>query len=161
MAQTYCLLIYCIISLFYQSGYASIFGWFWNKGSDETTLVSDGIPLLSIPYESMTEDEKFLQEAAKFTEIQVSSPLETCQHKVIMKIKTSCSEMTEEQLAKLSVNLLNCQSTIEGRKIFPCTDEMVKFNYFFAIDFQVFILILYILILFYINIIYFKHFYIL
>ncbi|PBC33274.1 hypothetical protein APICC_01297 [Apis cerana cerana] len=124
MTQTQCLLIYCIISLFYQSGYASIFGWFWNKGSDETTVIADGIPLLSIPYESMTEDEKFLQEAAKFTEIQISSPLETCQHKVIMKIKTSCSEMTEEQLAKLSVNLLNCQSAVEGRKIFPCTDEM-------------------------------------
>ncbi|XP_003249531.1 protein brambleberry [Apis mellifera] len=124
MTQTQCLLIYCIISLFYQSGYASIFGWFWNKGSDETTVLADGIPLLSIPYESMTEDEKFLQEAAKFTEIQISSPLETCQHKVIMKIKTSCSEMTEEQLAKLSVNLLNCQSAVEGRKMFPCTDEM-------------------------------------
>ncbi|EFN77904.1 hypothetical protein EAI_00587 [Harpegnathos saltator] len=72
----------------------------------------------------MTEDEKFLQEAAKFTDIQVSSPLETCQHKVVMKIRTSCSDMTEEQLAKLSVNLLNCQSAVEGRKMFSCTEEM-------------------------------------
>lgn len=107
---------------------ASMFGWLWGKRTDETTvLVADGIPLVSIPYESMTEDEKFLQEAAKFTEIQVSSPLETCQHKVIMKIRTSCSEMTEEELAKLSVNLLNCQSAVEGRKMFPCTEEMVHF----------------------------------
>ncbi|XP_076236306.1 protein brambleberry isoform X2 [Calliopsis andreniformis] len=106
-------------------GQASMFGWLWGKKTDETTvLVADGVPLVSIPYESMTEDEKFLQEAAKFTEIQVSSPLETCQHKVIMKIRTSCSEMTEEELAKLSVNLLNCQSAVEGRKMFPCTEEM-------------------------------------
>lgn len=105
---------------------ASVFNWIWGKTADETTvLVSDGVPLISIPYESMTEDEKFLQEAAKFTEIQLSSPLETCQHKVIMRIRTSCSDMTEEELAKLSVNLLNCQSAVEGRKMFPCTEEMV------------------------------------
>ena len=104
---------------------ASVFTWIWGKTADETTvLVSDGVPLISIPYESMTEDEKFLQEAAKFTDIQLSSPLETCQHKVIMRIRTSCSDMTEEELAKLSVNLLNCQSAVEGRKMFPCTEEM-------------------------------------
>lgn len=100
--------------------------WIWQTKTDDTTvLVADGVPLVSIPYESMTEDEKFLQEAAKFTDIQVSSPLETCQHKVVMKIRTSCIDMTEEQLAKFSVNLLNCQSAVEGRKMFPCTEEMV------------------------------------
>ncbi|CAD1471821.1 unnamed protein product, partial [Heterotrigona itama] len=119
------LLIFFFVSIINQGGYASVFEWIWSKNTDDTTvLVADGVPLVSIPYESMTEDEKFLQEAAKFTEIQVSSPLETCQHKVIMKVKTSCSEMSEEQLAKLSVNLLNCQSAVEGRKIFPCTAEM-------------------------------------
>jgi len=111
----------------YQLGSASVLSWIWSAKTDDTTvLLADGIPLISIPYESMTEDEKFLQEAAKFTDIQVSSPLETCQHKVIMKIRTSCSNVIEEQLAKLSVNLLNCQSAIEGRKIFPCTEEMVR-----------------------------------
>ncbi|XP_031830089.2 protein brambleberry isoform X1 [Nomia melanderi] len=124
MGYTY-LLVYLIITITCQSEANTMFGWIWGKSNDESTvLVADGIPLVSIPYESMTEDEKFLQEAAKFTEIQVSSPLETCQHKVIMKIRTSCSEMTEEQLAKLSVNLLNCQSAVEGRKMFPCTEDM-------------------------------------
>ncbi|XP_053989210.1 protein brambleberry-like [Hylaeus volcanicus] len=103
----------------------SMFGWVWGGSKDESTaLVADGVPLIAIPYDSMTEDEKFLQEAAKFTEIQVSSPLETCQHKVVMKIRTTCSQMSEEDLAKLSVNLLNCQSAVEGRKMFPCTEEM-------------------------------------
>ncbi|XP_015586684.1 protein brambleberry [Cephus cinctus] len=103
----------------------SLLDWVWgNKPLESTVLVADGIPLISIPYESMTDDEKFLQEAAKLTEIQVSSPLDTCQHKVVMKIKTSCSDITEEELAKLSVNLLNCQSAVEGRKMFSCTEEM-------------------------------------
>ncbi|KZC04495.1 hypothetical protein WN55_05309, partial [Dufourea novaeangliae] len=119
------LLTLLVMSITCQAEANSMFGWIWGKANEESTvLVADGVPLVAIPYESMTEDEKFLQEAAKFTEIQVSSPLETCQHKVIMKIRTSCSEMTEEQLAKLSVNLLNCQAAVEGRKMFPCTEEM-------------------------------------
>lgn len=32
--------------------------------------------------------------------------------------------MNDEQLAKMAVHLLNCQSYVEGRTIFPCTDEM-------------------------------------
>lgn len=105
---------------------ATLLNWFWGNSADESTVVvADGVPLVAIPYEAMTDDEKFLQEAAKFTEIQVSSPLETCQHKVIMRIRTSCSDMSEEELAKLSVNLLNCQSAVEGRKMFPCNEEMV------------------------------------
>lgn len=120
------LLLIFIVSFNCEIGSASVFNWIWETKMDDTTVsVADGVPLVSIPYESMTEDEKFLQEASKFTEIQVSSPLEICQHKVILKIRTSCSDMTEEQLAKLSVNLLNCQSAVEGRKIFPCTEEMV------------------------------------
>nr|XP_033321462.1 protein brambleberry-like [Megalopta genalis]XP_033321471.1 protein brambleberry-like [Megalopta genalis] len=119
------LLLCLLMALICQSEANTMFGWMWGKSNEESTvLVADGVPLVSIPYESMTEDEKFLQEAAKFTEIQVSSPLETCQHKVVMKIRTSCSEMSEEQLAKFSVNLLNCQAAVEGRKMFPCTEDM-------------------------------------
>lgn len=107
---------------------ATILSWIFDKPStkESTVLVADGVPLISIPYESMTDDEKFLQEAAKFTELKVSSPLETCQHKVVMTIRTSCGDISEEDLAKLSVNLLNCQSSVEERKIYPCTEEMVR-----------------------------------
>lgn len=45
---------------------------------------------------------------------------------VVMQIHNSCSEMTEEGLAKMSVNLLNCQSAAEGRQQFPCTSKMVS-----------------------------------
>lgn len=118
------LLLILFVSFNCKLGSASILDWIWGKKDDKTISVADNIPLISIPYESMTEDEKFLQQAAKLTDVKVSSPLEICQHKVIMKIRTSCSDMSEEELAKLSVNLLNCQSAVEGRKIFPCTEEM-------------------------------------
>jgi len=55
-----------------------------------------------------------------------SSALDICQHNVVLKIKTSCSSMTEEELAKMAVNLLNCQSAVDGRKIFPCAETMVS-----------------------------------
>lgn len=125
MASSYCKMSVIILLILNQTKAATLFNWFWSTPTDDTTVVvTDGVPLISIPYETMTDDEKFLREAAKFTNIQISSPLETCQHKIIMKIRTSCSDITEEQLAKLSVNLLNCQSAVEGRKMFPCTEEM-------------------------------------
>ncbi|XP_014613458.1 PREDICTED: protein brambleberry-like [Polistes canadensis] len=126
MANVY-LWISMIILIINEANAVTLFNWLWGTPPPEAPtnfLIADGTPLISIPYETMTEDEKFLKEAAKLTNIQVSSPLETCQHKVIMKIRTSCYDMNEEQLAKLSVNLLNCQSAVEGRKIFPCTEEM-------------------------------------
>ncbi|XP_072758730.1 protein brambleberry [Anoplolepis gracilipes] len=119
------LLLISVMSLNCKLGTASVLDWIWQtKAADTTVLVADSVPLISIPYESMTEDEKFLQQAAKLTDIKVSSPLEICQHKVIVKIRTSCSDMSEEELAKLSVNLLNCQAAVEGRKMFPCTEKM-------------------------------------
>ncbi|CAG2055434.1 unnamed protein product [Timema podura] len=41
------------------------------------------------------------------------------------KLLSSCSLMSEEEISKMSVNLLNCQSAIEGRQQFPCTDDML------------------------------------
>lgn len=32
--------------------------------------------------------------------------------------------MNDEQVAKMAVMLLNCQSAAEGRRIYPCTDSM-------------------------------------
>jgi uncharacterized protein YejL (UPF0352 family) len=46
---------------------------------------------------------------------------------VVMNIHKTCSDLTEEELAKMSVNLLNCQSAVEGRQHFPCTTRMVSF----------------------------------
>ncbi|KAB0804700.1 hypothetical protein PPYR_01670 [Photinus pyralis] len=76
-----------------------------------------------VPYEVSQSDENFISEAAKLTGVALSA-LDSCQHRVVLKLQTSCDKMNDEQLAKMAVMLLNCQSSVEGRKIFPCTDEM-------------------------------------
>lgn len=42
-----------------------------------------------------------------------------------MQIHSSCSDMTEEDLAKLSIRLLNCQLEISGKNQVLCSEEMV------------------------------------
>lgn len=103
--------------------------WFWvsepikRNTEQKTSLDFDGTPLVQVPYEAKSADDKFIDQVQTLTNGKVSQ-LDTCQHKVVMKIKTSCSSMSEEDLAKLSVNLLNCQASVEGRQIFPCTEDM-------------------------------------
>lgn len=96
---------------------------FFIQNSEE--FIKSTRQLKLIPFEYKTEDEEFLEEASKFTDLIKTSSLDICQHKVILQIQTSCSSMTEEELAKLSVNLLNCQSQVDGRRVFPCTESMV------------------------------------
>ncbi|XP_064212659.1 protein brambleberry isoform X2 [Tribolium castaneum] len=76
-----------------------------------------------IPYEVSTVDEKFISEAAKLTGVALSE-LDSCQQRVVLKLRSDCDKMNDEQLAKMAVHLLNCQSYVEGRPIFPCTDDM-------------------------------------
>ena len=52
---------------------------------------------------------------------------------IINRLKASCSQLSDEELSKLSVNLLNCQSAVEGRTIFKCTDEMVFSTHFVVV----------------------------
>jgi hypothetical protein len=66
---------------------------------------------------------RFLQEAQYFG-LAPTSQLDTCQQAVVLRLKASCASLTEEQLAKLSVSFLNCQSAAEGRPQYPCSDDM-------------------------------------
>lgn len=45
---------------------------------------------------------------------------------VVSQLKATCNGLSEEQLAKLGVALFNCQSEVEGRRTFLCTEEMVQ-----------------------------------
>lgn len=45
---------------------------------------------------------------------------------VVSRLRQSCGEMSEEDLGKLSVELLNCQSAAEARETFTCTQDMVN-----------------------------------
>ncbi|KAL3197017.1 hypothetical protein MRX96_014866 [Rhipicephalus microplus] len=66
-----------------------------------------------VPFEMKTADEDFLQEGKKYG-LQMST-LDVCHHKVLLGLTSSCSQLNEEDLGKLSVRLLNCQSAVEGR----------------------------------------------
>uniref|UniRef100_A0A8C5DVX4 Protein brambleberry-like n=1 Tax=Gouania willdenowi TaxID=441366 RepID=A0A8C5DVX4_GOUWI len=63
---------------------------------------------------------KFLSEA-KHLEL---SPMDSCHYRVVARLKSSCESLTEEKLAKLGVELFNCQAAIEGRPTYPCSEEM-------------------------------------
>uniref|UniRef100_A0A672K8Q1 Brambleberry n=1 Tax=Sinocyclocheilus grahami TaxID=75366 RepID=A0A672K8Q1_SINGR len=45
-------------------------------------------------------------------------------YSVVAQLKATCSGLSEEQLAKLGVALFNCQSEVEGRRTYSCTEEM-------------------------------------
>ncbi|KAF5277719.1 hypothetical protein FQR65_LT03699 [Abscondita terminalis] len=107
---------------FYQ--YLKSVGSYFGYGKEESNeRSSDDMLGRIVPYEISVSDEKFISEAAKLTGVALSK-LDTCQHRVVLKLQTSCDKMNDEQLAKMAVMLLNCQSSIEGRTIYPCTDTM-------------------------------------
>ncbi|KAK0154664.1 Protein brambleberry [Merluccius polli] len=70
----------------------------------------------SVPFEMTIADEKFLAEAKQMD----LSPLGSCHY----KLKSTCESLSEEQLAKLGVMLFSCQAESEGRRTYPCTEEM-------------------------------------
>ncbi|KAK3526641.1 hypothetical protein QTP70_030850 [Hemibagrus guttatus] len=71
-------------------------------------------------FELNVADEKILAEA-KLIDM---SPLDSCHFRVVTQLKATCNGLSEEQLAKLGVALFNCQSEVEGRRTFLCTEEM-------------------------------------
>ncbi|CAH1394692.1 unnamed protein product [Nezara viridula] len=95
----------------------------WLGWGSAPQFIGSSTPLLEIPFEELGPEDKFLVEASKITGLNLSQ-LDVCQHKIVMKIKASCGTLSDEEIAKLSVNLLNCQADVEGRKTFPCTEEM-------------------------------------
>ncbi|CAH1982172.1 unnamed protein product [Acanthoscelides obtectus] len=103
----------------YVPGFASLFG-----GNEEKTELykSDAFDK-KIPYEVSMVDETFIKEAAKLTGVALSE-LDSCQQRVVFKLKSDCEKMNDEQLAKMAVHLLNCQSYVEGRPTYACSDEM-------------------------------------
>ncbi|CAG9766635.1 unnamed protein product [Ceutorhynchus assimilis] len=104
----------------YINGITQYFG--YNKQNENTEVYGSEFTH-SVPYEVTTLDEKFISEAVKLTGVAISE-LDSCQQRVVLKLKTDCNKMNDEQLAKMAVHLLNCQSYVEGRKIFPCSDEL-------------------------------------
>ncbi|XP_053323906.1 protein brambleberry-like [Spea bombifrons] len=107
---------------------SAFFGWFARKSPQTRPSGAGADPgrapdlrsLPSAPFEMTTSDDKFLAEA-KHLEL---SPLDGCHHKVVSQLQASCTEMSEEEIAKLGVSLFNCQAEVEGRPTYPCTPDM-------------------------------------
>ncbi|XP_062551672.1 protein brambleberry-like [Armigeres subalbatus] len=94
--------------------------WPSQQNGDSSTAV-DTFP--AVPYELSESDESFLREASKWIGTNLSK-LDHCHHRVILKLKSSCERLNAEQIGKLAVMLLNCQSDSEGRRIYHCTEQM-------------------------------------
>jgi hypothetical protein len=73
------LMLYLFISLI-RSGDASVLDWFW--GGAGPNLKTGDVPNVKVPFEITIEDEKFLQEARKYTSFKLSD-LDDCQHRVL------------------------------------------------------------------------------
>ncbi|KAM4029472.1 protein brambleberry-like isoform 2-T3 [Anomaloglossus baeobatrachus] len=107
------------------AGSGAFFGWFTRKSSSVSSApqkepAPDPLSLPSAPFEMTTTDEKFLAEA----KIMELSPLDSCHYKVVSHLRASCTDMSEEEIAKLGVSLFNCQAEVEGRRTYPCTEHM-------------------------------------
>ncbi|KAK3104672.1 hypothetical protein FSP39_007514 [Pinctada imbricata] len=94
----------------------SVKDWLFGDGTGGTAIVSQGTK-----FEVLSTDEKFLKYATALAEL---SPLDACYHIVVFSLKKKCGELSEEDLGKLAVQLLNCQSQAEGRPTFKCSQQM-------------------------------------
>lgn len=92
----------------------------WLFGQETQTDVDSALSK-NVKFEIVSTDEKFLQLANTLTEM---SPLDSCYHIVVFNLKKKCRELTEEDMGKLAVQLLNCQSESEGRPVFKCSQDM-------------------------------------
>ncbi|XP_070604484.1 protein brambleberry-like isoform X2 [Erythrolamprus reginae] len=106
---------------------AGFFGWFSPKASptpapnpEPSAAVLDPAGLANVPFEMETVDKRFM---AEIQAVDLSL-LDSCHHKVISQLRSTCSDLAEEELAKLGVALFNCQARAEGRKTYLCTEDM-------------------------------------
>lgn len=95
--------------------------------------------LPSVLYELPEQDQEFLKEALKITEVD-DSELDRCQHRIIIKLKHDCHKLDSEILGKLAVMMMNCQFVAEGRsnRMFPCTQSMSLKQCTIGMDSQVY-----------------------
>ncbi|XP_060066443.1 protein brambleberry-like [Ylistrum balloti] len=120
--RTFSFLIVCLLP-----STTGLLDWIFGSDTSRSDGKFRGLVPKSANFEMQSTDEQFLTEFSKYLmETEMESQLGLCFHKVIYKYtaNTKCSQLTEEQLSKLAVHLLNCQSQSENRPIFTCTDTM-------------------------------------
>jgi hypothetical protein len=75
--------VLCLFILLVRTGDSSFIDWVWGGSQDDASTrpkIGD-VPVVKIPFEVTTEDERFLQEAKKYTGLKLSD-LDACQHHV-------------------------------------------------------------------------------
>eukprot|EP00112_Aurelia_sp_Birch-Aquarium-sp1_P007510 Seg1819.2 transcript_id=Seg1819.2/GoldUCD/mRNA.D3Y31 product="Protein brambleberry" protein_id=Seg1819.2/GoldUCD/D3Y31 len=110
-----------------QSNLIVVDGFWWFFSSEEEEKPSEvaetkQFEKVFAPFEITEVESKFLSEASHY--LNNLPKLDQCNLLIINRLKSSCNKLTEVDVSKLSVNLLNCQSAVEGRKIYKCTDDM-------------------------------------
>jgi len=104
--------------------------WFFSVTSEDVDANHDldrfadsatSLNIHSSPFEMKVADDKFLLEASIAKDL---SALDACHHRVVSELEGRCSDLSEEELAKLSVHLFNCQAAVEKRPTYSCTSDM-------------------------------------
>ncbi|GJQ69802.1 hypothetical protein Trydic_g22360 [Trypoxylus dichotomus] len=96
---------------------------FFGFNKEQSTQITTDEFNKGVLYEVSRVDEKFISEAAKITGVSLSE-LDKCQQRIILQLTKGCNQMNDEDVSKMAVMLLNCQSAIEGRRVYHCTHEM-------------------------------------
>ncbi|XP_041377242.1 protein brambleberry-like [Gigantopelta aegis] len=115
--------VYVLISVVFlvlkANSCCAVFDWLF--GTEEEQAENAPFKKSGIRFEVLSTDEKFLDFAKTLTDL---TPLDACYQLVVYSLQKKCGELTEEELGKLSVQLLNCQSKAEDRPVFTCTAQM-------------------------------------
>ena len=119
------LYIFCILP-------RGVNSWFFSANSADVETDGDSdhhnpadsatsLNIRSSAFEINTADDKFLLEASIAKDLSI---LDACHHHVVSELEGRCSDLSEEELAKLSVRLFNCQAAVEKRQTYSCTSDM-------------------------------------
>lgn len=88
---------------------------------------SNAKKLPKIQFELPTDNAEFLKDALRLIDAPRDT-LDYCTHRIVMTLKKNCNQLGLEEIGKLGVMMLNCQLELEGRTIYPCKPEMVKYR---------------------------------
>ncbi|XP_022667063.1 protein brambleberry-like isoform X3 [Varroa destructor] len=117
------LILYLVVILVEAAAVNGFFSWI--IGGDKAPQQTKDFVPTEVSFELASTDEKFLAEVKKLSlEDFNDSALGNCHSRLVLSLKQTCAGLSQEEIGKVAVNLLNCQNFIEKRRQFPCTPSM-------------------------------------
>ncbi|XP_055388087.1 protein brambleberry-like isoform X2 [Condylostylus longicornis] len=108
------------LNMFINFSNGSILDWIWpNRNDIEHSDSSSPV----IPFEFSENNDQFIMDISRVLGIRLSD-LDFCQQRVILSLKNSCNVLTDEELGKLAISLMNCQHVIEKRSVINCSTKV-------------------------------------